>query len=179
MLIKKTIGVDDIFLNSNHDVMNEKNMAQTFLSQYKNIYQNLHTFWEKGETYPSPESLAVMNHLTRSGPLTVAEAARHFGRSQSAMSELFDRLQVRGYVSRIKDQRDKRKRLIWLTKNGRAVFKKTQEVLDIGQLEASLNVLSEAQREQLFNGMESLVLASKQIVSNNISKEESSLESDE
>ena len=41
---------------------------------------------------PSPETIAVLEHLAVSGPLTVTEAARHFDRSQSAMSEMFDRI---------------------------------------------------------------------------------------
>lgn len=152
--------------------MAEKSRAKQFVSQYKIIYQNIHTFWDKDEAYPSPESLAVMNHLMLSGPLTVAEAAKHFGRSQSAMSELFDRLQAKGYIDRIKDQRDKRKRLIWLTKNGRSIFEKTQNVLDLSLLDASLNLLSKNQREQLLDGMQLLALASKRIALEHAAKEE-------
>lgn len=38
----------------------------------------------------------VLRHLAMSGPLTVGEMARHFGRAQSVVSEIVDGLEDKG-----------------------------------------------------------------------------------
>ena len=59
---------------------------------YPAVYARLHARWALGEKRPGAESLAVLQHLWQAGPLTVGEAARHFERAPSAVSELVDRL---------------------------------------------------------------------------------------
>jgi DNA-binding MarR family transcriptional regulator len=59
----------------------------------------LHTRREKRGHRPGAQGHAVMQHLALSGPLTVGEAARHFERAQSVVSELVDRLAADGFVS--------------------------------------------------------------------------------
>jgi len=145
--------------------MKIQNSTKEFMALYQSIYQNLHSTWAKGERNPSSESIAIINHLILSGPLTVTEAARHFDRAQSAMSELIDRMQANGYVDRIKDSRDKRRTLVWLTKSGRDLFDRTQEVLDRKLLEESMQKLSEDEREKLITSLRSIVLASQVILS--------------
>ena len=83
------------------------------MALYQSVYQNLHSTRGKGERCPSSESIAIMHHLILSRPLTVTEAANHFDRGQSAMSEIIDRIQPNGYVDRVKDSRDKRRTLVW------------------------------------------------------------------
>lgn len=146
--------------------MTTKHQSQEFIAHYQSIYQNIHFTRDKNEPSPSSESIAVMNHLVLSGPLTVTEAAQHFNRAQSAMSELIDRLQARGYVARIKDSRDKRKTLVWLTEVGREAFDRTQEVLDRSLLDESLQMLSTDQRLSLIESMQALVIASQKVISN-------------
>lgn len=141
--------------------------------EFMALYQNLHSTWNKDERSPSAESIAVMNHLILSGPLTVTEAALHFNRAQSAMSELFDRLQLNGYVERMKDSRDKRKTLVWLTDLGRETYARTQEVLDRELLHESLQMLPLAQRSNLLETMQQLIIASQKVVSKRRTKNES------
>ena len=102
-----------------------------------------------------------MNHLMKTGPLTITEAARHFSRSQSATSELIGRLEAQGYVTRINDKRDKRRTLVWLSRNGRQVFERVQNVLDAALLNTSMSALDTQEREALLTGMRAL-LASAQ-----------------
>ena len=49
---------------------------------YPAVYHRLQSRWGKGERRPTAETLAVLTHLERAGPLTVTEAARHFRRAQ-------------------------------------------------------------------------------------------------
>lgn len=141
--------------------MTIKPSTTEFLFLYKEIYQCLHTFWGEGEHYPSPDMLAVMNHLMKTGPLTITEAAQHFSRSQSATSELIGRLEAQGYVAKINDKRDKRRTLVWLSRNGRQVFERVQNVLDAALLNTSMSALDTQEREALLTGMRAL-LASAQ-----------------
>lgn len=141
--------------------MTIKPSTTEFLFLYKEIYQCLHTFWGEGEHYPSPDMLAVMNHLMKTGPLTITEAAQHFSRSQSATSELIGRLEAQGYVAKINDKRDKRRTLVWLSRNGRQVFERVQNVLDAALLNTSMSALDTQDREALLTGMRAL-LASAQ-----------------
>ena len=138
--------------------------ATEFLFLYKEIYQCLHTFWDKDEHYPSPDMLAVMNHLMKTGPLTITEAARHFSRSQSATSELIGRLEAQGYVTRINDKRDKRRTLVWRSRNGRQVFERVQNVLDAALLSSSMGALDTQEREALLKGMRALLASAQRTV---------------
>ena len=144
--------------------MKKHNSTAEFMFLYQSIYHYLRSTWNKDEHHPSSEAIAVLNHLILSGPLTISEAALHFNRSQSAMSELVDRLQANGYVDRLKDSRDKRKNIVWLTKKGRDVFDKTQEVLDRELLNESINMLSENERANLLNSMKSLASAAQTLI---------------
>jgi DNA-binding MarR family transcriptional regulator len=146
--------------------MVDSNPAQEFMELYRSIYKYLHVVRDKNEHYPSAEALAVMGHLILSGPLTVSEAAKHFKRAQSAMSELIDRLQANGYLDRVQDSRDKRRTLIWLTPAGHRAYEQVQEVLDRKLLTDSLNRLSDKDRNNLLQGLQALVSASQSVVSN-------------
>ena len=89
------------------------------------------------------------------------EAATHFSRSQSTMSELLERLEKRGLLQRIADERDRRRHLVWLTETGMSLLAAEQEVLSVPLLDAALGRLNPAQKSALFNGMKALVEAAR------------------
>ena len=60
-------------------------------------------------------ALEVLQHLQASGPLTVGEQAEHLGLRRNSVSELLQRLESKGLVARIRDERDERSVLVWLT----------------------------------------------------------------
>jgi len=105
----------------------------------------------------SPESLALLDHLWRSGPLTVQEAAAHFDRSQAATSEMLDRMVRRGLLDRVVDERDRRRHLVWLTDEGLARVRRERQPLSAGILSASLARMTARDRHHLVNAMEKLV----------------------
>jgi DNA-binding MarR family transcriptional regulator len=118
---------------------------------------NLHRRAEQGEQILSPESIAVLAHLAKTGPITNAEACRHFSRSQAATSEIIGRLERRGLLSRIADERDKRRSLIWLTENGRTELKRSTEVLDQDRLSLACSKMTEKEREQVLDSLKLLL----------------------
>jgi len=67
----------------------------------------------------TPRMLAVLRHLAGAGPLTVGELAVHLEVGRATASELVDRLEDRGLVERMRDERDQRRVFVWLTKGGR------------------------------------------------------------
>lgn len=110
---------------------------------------------------PTPETLAVLEHLAATGPLTITEAARHFDRSQSATSELCDRMITRGLLDRIQDERDRRRHLIWLTPLGRETLAEERQVLCPDRLNTALDRLDAKQRDQLVQSLQTLLTAAK------------------
>ena len=63
--------------------------------------------------------LGVLRHLAASGPLTVGEQAAHLGIGRATATELIDRLEAKGLVARMRDERDQRRVFVWLTEAGR------------------------------------------------------------
>jgi len=132
---------------------------------FPSIYHRLHKRWEKGERRPTSETLAVLTHLELSGPVTVSEAARHFERAQSAVSELFDRLERAGHITRFPDTRDRRRTLVWMTESGIKILSKSRQVLSEELLQQAVSHLSTAERRSLVRGMHALVAAADRVLS--------------
>lgn len=142
--------------------MNQTDVAQTVSELYAALYHHLHARWEKAEARPSPEALAVLTHLKFTGPLTVSEAAQHFNRAQSAMSEMIDRIQTNGWIERIQDGRDRRRTLVWLTASGEAVLARSRQVLDPVLLGECLGCLTSEEQLQLTAALQRLVNAAQE-----------------
>ncbi len=137
--------------------MDSRDAAARFVDLFHRVYLHFHARHDPGSYQPSREALAVLEHLARTGPLTVTEAAAHFSRSQSAMSELLDRLEDRSLVERFEDARDRRRHLVWLTDEGMGVWRRSSAVLSVSRLERSFARLQEADREILLAGMHDLL----------------------
>jgi DNA-binding MarR family transcriptional regulator len=108
----------------------------------------------------TPQQDAVLHHLAMSGPLTVGEMARHFARAQSVVSEIIRGLEDKGLLERMKDTRDRRRALVWLTDEARDVLTRRSQVLDPDRVAAAMRALPPAQREALVSALRALVDAS-------------------
>lgn len=139
--------------------MDDKKFTEAAATLYPQIYHRLHTRWQKDEYRPSAEALAILTHLQLSGPLTISEAAEHFDRAQSAMSEIIDRMEAQAVIERIKDSRDRRRTLIWLSERGMRLLQKSQSVLDVERLQQCAAQMSESEREHLISGFKALLNA--------------------
>lgn len=133
--------------------MNANDAADQFADLFSATYRRFYRRVAVGDYQLSSESIAVLHHLTNTGPLTVTEAAAHLGRSQSAMSEMLDRLEARGLLERMPDQRDRRRTLVWLSDDGQEMLERSQQVLSVEMLAAKLTEFDEGQRQQLIEAM--------------------------
>jgi DNA-binding MarR family transcriptional regulator len=101
----------------------------------------------------------VLQHLSSSGPLTVGEQAEHLGLRRNSVSELLTRLEAKGLVARIRDERDERRVLVWLTDAGRDVVSRVGQVLAPDLLAVAMTTLSPAERDTVVHGFELLAAA--------------------
>jgi DNA-binding MarR family transcriptional regulator len=104
-------------------------------------------------------ALEVLQHLSASGPLTVGEQAEHLRLRRNSVSELLQRLEAKGLVARIRDERDERRVLVWLTDAGRDVVSRVGQVLAPDLLEDVMATLPPADRATVVRGFELLAKA--------------------
>jgi len=109
----------------------------------------------------TPQMDAVLHHLSMSGPLTVGEMARHFGRAQSVVSEIVAGMVGRGLLETMKDARDRRRTLVWLTDQAHDVMSRRSQVLDPQLVAAAMKKLRADERSRLVDGMRALVRAAE------------------
>jgi DNA-binding MarR family transcriptional regulator len=101
-------------------------------------------------------ALEVLQHLQASGPLTVGEQAEHLGLRRNSVSELLQRLESKGLVARIRDERDERRVLVWLTDSGRDVVSRIGQVLAPDLIAQAMATLSPADQAIVVRGFELL-----------------------
>ncbi len=112
------------------------------------------------------ESLALMQHLESTGPLTVQEAADHFDRSQAAISAMVMRLMRRGLLDKIADERDRRRHLVWLTDAGLAAMRDASTPLSDELVAKALAQLSPQEQQSLLTSMTAFVAAARAVARN-------------
>lgn len=137
--------------------MNAREAAHHFGELFPEVYLRFHRRTWKAEPHLTPQMWGVLQHLAMTGPLTVTEAAKHMERAQSVMSEIIDGLVRKNLLERMRDARDKRRTLVWLTDHAREVITRQQSVLDLTRLEAALEAFAPADRERLIQGVRALV----------------------
>lgn len=137
--------------------MDIDNAAAEFAELFGLAYRRFYRRIPLGQHQLTSESIATLQHFIESGPLTIAEASTHLGRSQSAMSEMVDRLERRKLVARISDERDRRRTLVWLTDDGIAALDEAQRVLSEERLREAFSALGARQRGALIQAMRSLI----------------------
>ena len=98
----------------------------------------------------------MLQHLSASGPLTVGELAEHLGLRRNSVSELLQRLEAKGLVARIRDERDERRVLAWLTDPGRDVVSRVGQVLAPDLIAQVMATLSPEERATVVRGVELL-----------------------
>jgi DNA-binding MarR family transcriptional regulator len=139
--------------------LSPRDAAQAFVESFGAVFLRFHRRGPKRSLW-TPQSWAVLQHLEMAGPLTVTEAARHMDRAQSVMSEIIDGLERKGLLARMRDVRDRRRTLVWLTDAGRAAMAAERQVLDGERLERAFAKLGEDRGSELLRGLRALVEAS-------------------
>ena len=103
--------------------------------------------------------MEVLIHLAGAGPLTIGEQAEHLGLRRNTTSELIARLEAKGLVARIRDERDERRVLVWLTDAGRDVVGRVGQVLAPDLLTLVMTSLDPLDRATAVRGFELLARA--------------------
>lgn len=132
--------------------------AAEFAELFPAIYLRFHRR-DRKQSELTAASRAVLVHLSMSGPITVGEAARHLGRAQSVVSEIFDQLAAKGLVERQRDPDDRRRAVVWLTEAGVAVLARDRDVLSRELLAAAMRAMPARDRAALLAGARALVAA--------------------
>jgi DNA-binding MarR family transcriptional regulator len=140
-------------------------IAREVVALWPAIYLPLHARTEpRARRYrPTPESLGVLTHLASSGPLTITEAARHMRRAQSVMSDIVTRLERRGLLERMRDERDRRRVLVWLTDAGHETLASERRVLDEKLVGQAVAKMTARDRSRLLAGMRALAVAARSL----------------
>ena len=107
----------------------------------------------------TPRMLGVLHHLSVGGPLTLGELATHLGLSKATATELVTRIQERGLVDRMRDERDQRRVYVWLTELGRQRANSHARVLADDELLATVGRMTLTDRESLISGLRALLAA--------------------
>jgi DNA-binding MarR family transcriptional regulator len=137
--------------------MDPEQAAQEFASIFPEIYRRFRRRIHHSEFQLTSESLAVLRHLAESGPLTITECADHMDRSQAAMSEMIDRLVRREVLSKMADERDRRRSLVWLTDRGFAKLDEANRVLSETRLLDAFANLTSDERSRLLADLGALL----------------------
>jgi DNA-binding MarR family transcriptional regulator len=103
--------------------------------------------------------LEVLRHLAGSGPLTVGEQAVHLGIARATATELIDRLEAKGLVARMRDERDHRRVFVWLTEEGRRRVAELPDRRGRDPVVAAVAALDMRTRRQIVNGLTKLLEA--------------------
>ena len=135
--------------------------ARRIARLFPEVYRRYH--WARrvrGAELPvTRRALEVLQHLAAGGPLTVGEQAEHLGLRRNSVSELLQRLEAKGLVARIRDERDERRVLVWLTDAGRDVVARVGQVLAPDMIAETLAAMSPAERATVVRGFELLAAA--------------------
>ena len=109
----------------------------------------------------TPQQDAVLQHLVMSGPLTIGEMRRHFGRAQSVVSEIVEAMVKRRLLEKMRDTRDRRRTLVWLTDEAREVLARRRQVLDPSRVARAMRALPDSARTNLVESLQALVQAAE------------------
>ncbi|HEX8789657.1 MAG TPA: MarR family winged helix-turn-helix transcriptional regulator [Polyangiaceae bacterium] len=135
--------------------------AEAFCALFPAVYVRFCRRGRDDASRLTPQMDGVLHHLSMSGPLTVGEMAQHFGRAQSVVSEIVAGMVGRGLLETMKDARDRRRTLVWLTDHAHEVLARRSQVLDPQLVAAAMKKLRAEERSQLVEVMRALVNAAE------------------
>lgn len=130
---------------------------------YPAIYLRFHVSKQRlAGTDVTSRMLWVLQHLDSAGPSTLGELAQASGVKKSTMTELVDRLETKGYVGRMRDDRDARRVFVGLTTSGERRARRAPSVLEDEALRDALARMTADERAALVRGLRALVRAGEE-----------------
>jgi DNA-binding MarR family transcriptional regulator len=141
-------------------VIDAKTAAEEIGRLYPAVYRRFHVSRRPVDGSDlTPRMLGVLHHLSAGGPLTLGELATHLSLSKATATELVTRVEERGLVDRMRDERDRRRVYVWLTEHGRQRANAYARVLADDELLAAVGRMGPTDRESLINGLRALLAA--------------------
>lgn len=139
--------------------MNDAEFAQRFEAMFRETYlRAVRRVSDKRERL-TPETIALLDHLAMSGPLTPGELAKHLNRAPSTLTEMLDHLFAQELLERDRDPADGRKSLIWLSDLGQTALAEARQVLDTAIVARAAEALTPSERAEFFSTFQRLVMA--------------------
>ena len=123
--------------------------ARQYADLFPQVYRALCRIEHVDQARITPQGWALLQRLEYTGPLTVRELTELLGRAQSVVSEMVAGLVRSGRLRRIKDPRDRRRTLVWLTDVGLEFLHRQRDVLDRERLSQALANMSASERSAL------------------------------
>jgi DNA-binding MarR family transcriptional regulator len=138
--------------------MDEEEAAREVARLYPAIYRRFKASRKPMAAGLTARMHAVLGHLLAAGPLTLSELAEHLQLSKAATTELVDRVEERGLVARIRDERDRRRVFVWVTDEGQAAAAAAApRVLEDDLLAQAVRKMTPGEREGLIVGLRALL----------------------
>jgi len=132
---------------------------------YPAVYRRFHL--EHRQKLPgtdiTPRMLWILQHLAAVGPSTLGELSEALGTKKSTATELVDRLETKGCVGRMRDDRDARRVFVGLTRAGERHARRPPSVLAGDALRAALARMTADELRALVRGLRALVRAGEEI----------------
>ncbi|HEY5957086.1 MAG TPA: MarR family winged helix-turn-helix transcriptional regulator [Polyangiaceae bacterium] len=141
----------------------ESSHASQFIQAFSAVFEALHRRYDPAALNLTPEGRGLLLHLAWSGPLSIGDIAQHIERAQSVVSESVSALESHGLLVRVRDPRDRRRTLVWLTDRAIGWLAQEQEPLDRARTEAALDAMEPARREHLIAALSDFVEATKRV----------------
>ncbi len=138
-------------------------LSEEIARLYPAVYRRFHVSKQRlPGTDLTPKMLWILQHLASVGPSTLGELAEASGAKKSTATELVDRLEARGYVGRMRDDRDARRVFVGLTAAGERRAARAPSVLADDALRAALARMTADDCTALVRGLRALVRAGEE-----------------
>ena len=135
-----------------------KEGIRRLLDAYPAIYLACHRRHVRSDEtgrYLSEHQASVLDHLDAERPMTLSRLAEHMGVGRSAMSITVSRLERGGYISRTRDDHDRRSVALRLTRAGTRI-KEENTVLDPELVHDMFSLMRADDIEAALGGLETL-----------------------
>ena len=111
----------------------------------------------------TPVQFAILNALIDSPGEDQVTLAKHVAFDPATFGSVVGRLEAKAWVTRTADHKDKRRKLLWVTEDGKKVALEMKKAVDKAQLRI-VGPLQQGERKQLAALLEKLVAGHQKVV---------------
>jgi len=141
---------------------NNKDLSEEILATLRQISRAMSIYsksLDKHYCLTSPQ-LLILQELSHANQIAIGEIARKISLSQATLTDIIDRLEIKGLVLRTKNNLDRRQVLIKITSNGENIINKKPSLLQEDFL-AKFNKLQKWEQHLLLSSVERIATMMK------------------